>query len=200
MKYLPNALTITRILVTPFLLTLLFFDSLVGYGWALALFVYASISDWADGKVARHYGTGSALGQFLDPIADKVLVLGTFIALVFILPEYVTWWLVALIALRDVSVTGLRLWLKRGGKTLKTSRWAKLKTTFQLTFLIAVLLLLTGSKTVEPVRGWAIMTLESPFIFWGLVAVTAVTLWTGLQYFTHQELSEAPDPDDSTKD
>ncbi len=200
MKYLPNALTITRILVTPFLLFLLFFDSLVGYGWALALFVYASISDWADGKVARHYGTGSPLGQFLDPIADKVLVLGTFIALFFILPDYVTWWLVGLIALRDVSVTGLRLWLKREGKTLKTSRWAKLKTTFQLTFLIAVLLLLTGSKTVEPVLGWAIMILESPFIFWGLVVVTVVTLWTGLQYFTQQELSEAPDPDDSTKD
>ncbi len=192
MKHVPNALTIIRILVTPFLLTFLFFDSLVGYSWALALFVFASISDWADGKVARHFSVGSKLGQFLDPIADKVLVLGTFVALIFILPDSVTWWLVAIIAARDASVTGLRLWMRRENKTLQTSRKAKWKTAFQLTFLIAVLLLLTVSQTVEPVRSWADGALNSSYIFWGLVIVAGVTVWTGIIYFTEKEPVETP--------
>jgi len=197
MKYVPNALTIIRILVTPFLLVLLFFDSLVGYSWAAALFIFASISDWADGKVARHFSVGSKLGQFLDPIADKVLVLGTFIALTFILPDSVTWWLVAIIASRDAAVTGLRLWLKREGKTLQTSRGAKWKTAFQLTYLIVLLLVLTASQTVDPIRAWAVAFLGSGLVFWGLVVVAIVTAWTGLIYFTQKELLDSPNPTQS---
>jgi CDP-diacylglycerol--glycerol-3-phosphate 3-phosphatidyltransferase len=188
MKHIPNALTIGRIVVTPILLTLLFFDTLVATAWACALFIIASISDWADGKVARQFAVKSKLGQFLDPIADKVLVLGTFIALVFIMPEHVVWWLVALIAARDLSVTALRIYMKRNGQTLKTSNGAKWKTTFQLTFLIALLLIMTGSKVGGSVGQWCQTTLSSPVIFWSLVVVTLVTLYTGAVYFKNKEL------------
>lgn len=188
MKHIPNALTIGRILVTPILLTLLFFDTLVATAWACALFIIASISDWADGKVARQFAVKSKLGQFLDPIADKVLVLGTFVALVFILPNHVVWWLVALIAFRDLSVTALRVYMKRNGQTLKTSHAAKWKTTFQLTFLIALLLIMTGSKIRGEIGSICEQVLTSPVIFWSLVVVTIVTLYTGALYFKNKEL------------
>jgi CDP-diacylglycerol--glycerol-3-phosphate 3-phosphatidyltransferase len=190
MKHVPNALTIGRILVTPILLTLLFLDTLAGTAWACALFIIASISDWADGKVARRFAVKSKLGQFLDPVADKVLVLGTFIALVFILPDAVSWWLVLLIALRDVSVTLLRVSLKRKGQTLKTSNAAKWKTTFQLTFLIALLLIMTGAKIGGVVGEWSNIVLSSSYVFWALVVVTVVTLYTGLLYFQNKELTD----------
>jgi len=190
MKHIPNALTIGRILVTPILLRLLFLDTLAGTAWACALFIIASISDWADGKVARRFAVKSKLGQFLDPVADKVLVLGTFIALVFIMPESVAWWLVLLIALRDVSVTLLRVTLKRKGKTLKTSNAAKWKTTFQLTFLIALLLIMTGAKIPGVVGEWSAIALNSSYVFWSLVIVTVVTLYTGFMYFQNKELAD----------
>lgn len=189
MKHVPNALTIIRMVVTPILLLLLFSDSLAAQAWALGLFVFASISDWADGKLARRFGVGSRLGQFLDPIADKVLVLGTFTALIFILPADVPWWLVAIIALRDLAVTLYRIHLKRNGRVLTTSRNAKWKTAAQLTFLIAVLLLLTAQRTVEPVVGWMDWLFASGILFWALVVVTIITVWTGAEYFIKPDIN-----------
>lgn len=194
MKHIPNALTIGRILVTPILLALLFLDTFVTTAWACALFIIASISDWADGKMARRFGVGSTLGQFLDPVADKVLVLGTFFALVFLRPDSIAWWLVALIAIRDMSITVLRIYLKRKGRTLKTSNAAKWKTTFQLTFLIALLLIMTGSKFGGQIGAWSKIALSSTYVFWALVVVTIVTVYTGILYFVNQEEEEVNAP------
>jgi CDP-diacylglycerol--glycerol-3-phosphate 3-phosphatidyltransferase len=80
-----------------------------------------------------------------------------------------------------------RLWLKRNGQVLKTSRNAKWKTAFQLTFLIALLLFLTGAHTVEPVVSWMEVLLASDAVFWALVVVTAVTVLTGIDYFIKPE-------------
>ncbi|MDA1029242.1 MAG: CDP-diacylglycerol--glycerol-3-phosphate 3-phosphatidyltransferase [Bacteroidetes bacterium] len=190
MKHIPNALTIGRILVTPILLALLFLDTFVTTAWACALFIIASISDWADGKMARRFGAGSTLGQFLDPVADKVLVLGTFFALVILRPDSIAWWLVALIATRDMSITALRIYLKRNGRTLKTSNAAKWKTTFQLTFLIALLLIMTGSKFGGQIGAWSKIALSSTYVFWALVIVTIVTVYTGILYFVNPEEDE----------
>ena len=187
MKHLPNALTIIRILVSPVIIALLFLDTFTASLWTLALFVFASISDWADGNLARRYGAGSKLGQFLDPIADKVLVLGTFIALVFIIPNAVAWWLVGLIALRDLSVTVLRVVEKRRGRTVKTMGIAKLKTTFQLTFLIALLLLRVLAFVPGPIGNWSEWLMNPTIVFWSLVVVCIVTIYTGVLYFTKRE-------------
>jgi CDP-diacylglycerol--glycerol-3-phosphate 3-phosphatidyltransferase len=194
MKHVPNALTIIRMVVTPILLLLLFADSLAAHAWALGLFVFASLSDWADGLVARRFGVGSRLGQFLDPVADKVLVLGTFAALIFILPDDVAWWLVAIIAFRDLAVTVYRVQLKRSGRVLTTSRNAKWKTAAQLTFLISVLVFMTAQRSVEPLVGWMNTLFASGALFWALMAVTAVTLWTGLEYFINPDINADTDP------
>lgn len=190
MKHVPNVLTILRIVVTPVLLVLLFRETFMGQLWALVLFVLASISDYLDGKLARSYKVGSRLGQFLDPLADKVLVLGTFIALVLLTPEIVTWWGVALIALRDVFVTVLRSWAEARGRTVRTLPAAKAKTAAQLTFLISVLVFRVAATLPPPVGAWAEWLLTSTVLFVVFLLVVAVTLWTGALYAFNLEYAE----------
>lgn len=182
MKHLPNALTIVRMLVTPAVLWLLFSDALTPRVWAATLFILASISDYLDGKLARHFGAGTKLGQFLDPVADKVLVLGTFAALCVLDPRLAPFWAVALIAGRDLFVTALRVWYHRQGKVLKTSSGGKWKTTFQLTFLIAVLLLWAAVLVPGEVGEWSTWLLHSMIIKVLLWSTVFVTVLTGITY------------------
>jgi len=187
MKYLPNALTIIRILVTPVILVLLFSETLTGRLWALGLFIAASVSDYLDGKLARQFMVRSKLGHMLDPIADKVLVLGTFAALALIIPDLVPWWAVALIAVRALAVTLLRTHARRRGITLRTLNVGKAKTAVQLTFLIAVLTVLAAEKMPGLLGRWADVILDTPVVY-GLAVVTAlVTVYTGLVYFINRE-------------
>lgn len=186
MKYVPNALTILRILVTPLLLYLLYRATLAGHFWALTLFVFAAISDWLDGKLARRYKVKSRLGQYLDPMADKILVLGTFIVLAIRFPDLVPWWAVLIVASRDVAVTVLRSVFERRGQTLHTSSAAKWKTAAQLTYLIAFLLTLTLTHVPGVIGDLATSLRDSAFYFWSLMAVAAITVFTGIQYFMNR--------------
>lgn len=188
MKHVPNTLTAIRIVVTPILIWLLFVGGFAGYTWALVLFVLASISDWLDGQLARRYRAKTRLGQFLDPFADKVLVLGTFVALAIIMPERIAWIAVALLGFRAFAVTGLRSWMESRGRSLTTRGSAKLKTAAQLTFLITLLAALAVSEGSSTFLGprlaeFASGLLDGSILKWALWVVVAVTLLTGLQYF-----------------
>lgn len=191
MKHIPNALTITRIIVTPVLLVLLLSGTFVGQLSALILFVLAAISDYLDGKLARVYQVKSRLGQFLDPFADKVLVLGTFAALSYLLPSQVPWWGVALIALRDAGVTWLRSYAEARNRSLRTLSIAKAKTAVQLTFIITLLVLLTADKlpALGVIHDLAVWLLASPIVFISMIVVVIFTLYTGVVYLFNQEYS-----------
>lgn len=183
-RYIPNLLTIGRILVTPLLLLLLSVPSQAGQGSAVALFVLASLSDYYDGELARRFQIRSRLGQYLDPLADKILVLGTFGMLAFQEPAIVPWWAVAVIAARDLAVTGLRSWVEAGGKTLRTYRIAKAKTMLQLLFLFGILVLRTATHGSPPVREGAVWLLrESALPGVALAVVVGFTLVSGVLYF-----------------
>lgn len=203
MKHVPNALTIGRIVVTPIFFVLLLSGSFVGQLVALVLFVFAAISDYLDGKIAREYDVGSRIGQFLDPLADKVLVLGAFFAFLFLPPdrlgrvvmEWWWWWAVGLIAFRDVAVTLLRMWAERSGYSIQTRYAAKVKTAVQLTFLIAVQVFLVASKLTR-YDGWpaevgrlAGEALYSPATSILLIITALLTLWTGALYFIRRQPS-----------
>lgn len=182
-RYLPNFLTVARILVTPLLLLLLTVPSKEGQAAALVLFVLASLSDYYDGVLARRFQVRSRLGQYLDPLADKILVLGTFGMLAVEAPSVVPWWAVAVIALRDVAVTALRTWVEAWGNTLQTFRIAKLKTTVQLAFLFGVLLLRTGTHMSPPVREGATRILYETYLPGvALAVVVGFTVATGALY------------------
>ena len=177
--------------MTPLVLVLVFSDTFWGRTGALVIFVLAAISDYYDGKLARRLAAGSRLGKFLDPLADKVLVLGTFVALALLIPHIVPWWAVALIGFRDLSVTLLRSWSEARGRSLKTLPVAKAKTTVQLTFLIGVLLIwalvLSNFGLEELAKG----LIEGQILFFAMIIVVVITVWTGFIYFINREESPA---------
>ena len=189
MRHIPNTLTITRILITPVLLVLLMSDTLWGQFWALVLFIIAAISDYLDGKIARSYQVRSRLGQFLDPFADKVLVLGTFAALALLIPSVVPWWAVLLIGLRDFAVTLQRTWAESRGRSIRTLVIAKAKTIVQLVFLILMLALVAAAKAPGVLGRTAVWLLSTPAPFIVLVGVVSFTVYTGLVYLFRQEYS-----------
>ncbi|MEM0962037.1 MAG: CDP-alcohol phosphatidyltransferase family protein [Bacteroidota bacterium] len=199
MKHVPNALTIGRIIAAPVCLYLLWTGTVWGQVSGAALFILAAITDWLDGRLARQYGVGSRLGQFLDPLADKILVLGAFFLIPFLDPigpglvdplgAWVPWLAIGAIAVRDAAVTALRSVRERAGKPLATSSAAKWKTAWQLTFLITAFVFLAGTH-LETVAGpLAVLggflhdALASPAALVFLVVTAAVTVYTGLLYF-----------------
>ena len=196
MRFVPNALTIARIVVTPVVLWLLLTGNLSGQIWALVLFVLAATSDYLDGRLARDFGVRSRLGQFLDPLADKILVVGTFAVLAIVMPDVVPWWAVAVILLRDIAVTVMRSWAESHGRSLRTSGAARAKTAAQLTFLIAMLLLLIATNVPGQVgtAAQAFIDTQIPYVL--LLIVVVVTVLTGAMYFVRQDFSSAPPSND----
>ncbi|MEF8817401.1 MAG: CDP-diacylglycerol--glycerol-3-phosphate 3-phosphatidyltransferase [Salinibacter sp.] len=183
LRYIPNLLTVGRILVTPLLLLLLSIPSRAGQMSAVVLFVLASLTDYYDGVLARRFGVRSRLGQYLDPLADKVLILGTFIALAMEAPDLVPWWAVVAIALRDLVVTGLRSWAEAYGQTLHTYRVAKGKTMLQTAFLFGVLMLRAATHFSPPLRDgarWVLYDSGVPGL--ALTVVVGFTVATGALY------------------
>ncbi len=189
MKYLPNTITILRILVTPIVLLFLLQGTTAGLVWAWALFILASISDYLDGKLARTLEVRSRLGQFLDPLADRVLVIGTFAVLAYRYPSLVPWWVVIVIVIRDVAVTLLRSWAESHGASLRTSGVAKAKTVAQLVFLIGTLTILVLERlpgVLGEVGRWIV---ESGILYGLAVVVALVTAATGVGYFYNKDYS-----------
>jgi len=131
-------LTLLRVLFIPVVITLMNVRN-PGW-WPASFFALAALTDWADGYVARKFKQGTELGKFLDPLADKLLVLAVLIRLaVQMRIEYVS---VLLIIIREFAVQGLRLAiLEKGGQVLAASPLAKWKTALQM---IALFLLLAG--------------------------------------------------------
>lgn len=121
-----NAVTIGRLLVTPLLLGVIVRDGAT-YP-ALVAWIVLSCTDGVDGYLARRQGTTRS-GAFLDPLADKVLVIGAMTALVV---SDVFWWFpVALIAGREVAISLYRMWVGRRGVSVPARTWAKVKTVVQ---------------------------------------------------------------------
>jgi CDP-diacylglycerol--glycerol-3-phosphate 3-phosphatidyltransferase len=193
MKHLPNSLTIARILLTPVFVVLILIDTFIAQFFALGVFIVAAVSDWLDGLVARRYDADSELGRYLDPFADKVLVLSAFIVLPLILPTVIPWWAVIVIAVRDVLITGLRIAASLRDRPLRTLPLAKTKTAAQLTFLIVVIGLLVVRRMPEAsdLNQFASEALGSTFVYLFLLVVVVLTAVTGLMYFVFRPQHES---------
>ena len=112
---LPNILTLCRILVTPLFIILLFYDHPYAKSWALFIFVVAMLTDIFDGYYARKHNLVTDYGRFLDPLADKVMVLSALIS--FAVMDVIPYWMGSLKIFRDVFVTGLRMAMSSKNKT-----------------------------------------------------------------------------------
>ena len=136
LNWLPNAISLLRIaLVAPILMLIL----AGSYGWALALFWLAGFSDGVDGYLAKRFDWHTRLGALLDPVADKLLVAGTFMTLAY--TQHIPVWLAAIVILRDVIiVTGATAYNFIVGPVQgEPTRISKLNTALQLLFLLFVL-------------------------------------------------------------
>ena len=135
---LPNLLSLLRIILTPLFIIFLFSD---GRLLALIIFAVAAITDAYDGHLARKYNQITPQGKFLDPLADKILVLSAFFSFAFI--GIIDFWMVGIITFRDMFITGLRWIISNKGFEFVTSKLSKYKTAFQLIIIILTLVFLT---------------------------------------------------------
>ncbi|MBW0007819.1 MAG: CDP-diacylglycerol--glycerol-3-phosphate 3-phosphatidyltransferase [Sphingomonas sp.] len=179
MLSLPNLLTLSRILAVPILVFLLWRPQPIDYAITFVLYCLVGITDYFDGYLARAWGSISRLGQFLDPIADKIMVGAVLIMLISSrkenpVPEIAGLHIIAalIILLREIIVSGLREYLAGLQVSMPVSALAKWKTTFQLIALGA--LILGGALPDMP---WVH---EAGII--SLWAAAALTLITGYSY------------------
>lgn len=134
----PNILTLARIAAVPVVLVLLLFESKTNCFWAAIVFSLAAITDWLDGYLARKWEVVTVLGKFLDPLADKLIVM---VALIMLIPlDRVPAWAVFIILAREMLVTGLRSIASSEGIVIAASPLGKYKTIFQMIAIIALLL------------------------------------------------------------
>jgi cardiolipin synthase len=167
---IPNLLSVVRLALVPVFLWLLLGPQ--ADGWALLILVYAGVSDWADGKIARIFNQASRLGAMLDPAADRLYTLATVAA--FVVRDIVPWWVAALLVLRDVGV-GICIWaLGRNGFAPPEVTYIGKAATFNLLYAMPLMLLAQGGSTAA--------TLARPvayaFAIWG----GALFLWSGALY------------------
>jgi CDP-diacylglycerol--glycerol-3-phosphate 3-phosphatidyltransferase len=162
----PNSITVARVLLVPLFVALSYHDSTTAAVWAFVVFLVASVSDFVDGHIARRSGTESRIGEFLDPLADKLLVGAALVVLVD--TRAFPLWAAIVIAVREIAVQVLRIQIVQKGGTLPASRAAKLKTMLQIMMV-----------------GWWLLPWDEINIghwVW-LGGVLATTLWSGYEYF-----------------
>jgi CDP-diacylglycerol--glycerol-3-phosphate 3-phosphatidyltransferase len=138
---LPNQLTLSRIVMTFLIMALLFASGAAAKALALVFFLLACFTDYLDGRIARARGLVSDFGKIMDPLADKILVLGVFLA--FVELQLVAAWMVVLIMGREFLITGLRLFAVRRGRVLAAETAGKHKTVSQMvTILLTMIFIL----------------------------------------------------------
>jgi CDP-diacylglycerol---glycerol-3-phosphate 3-phosphatidyltransferase len=135
---IPNLLTMGRVVAIPFFVWLLDIPTPVRGFWACIVFTFAAITDLLDGYLARKLGVVSVLGKFLDPLADKLIVMA---ALVWMVPMgRIPAWAVVLLLGRELSVTGLRSVAASEGVVISAGNEGKTKTALQMIGIIALLI------------------------------------------------------------
>lgn len=191
---LANRITLMRMSLSLVIFALIFYRSLWSVITAFILLTIASISDYVDGVIARRTHTTTRFGAIADPLADKILILSTFLAFASIRELNIPLWAVFIILLREFTISTLRVLAALHGEVMKAEAAGKLKTTVQLisAFVIMALLVLKAWLRKHPVDwDWLTwLTGHSGRIAHDLTVLTAlVTLISGVIYiYNHRDL------------
>ncbi|MEI6692545.1 MAG: CDP-diacylglycerol--glycerol-3-phosphate 3-phosphatidyltransferase [Chlorobium sp.] len=180
---IPNQLTALRIVLVPVFVVLLLqvdpYLKLLG----VIVFIIASLTDFYDGYHARKYGVTTRLGAFLDPLADKLLITAAF--LLYVGMGFLSLWMVVLVVVRDVLITGLRVYAEFKNRPVVTSMEAKYKTLVQNIFVYVIMALILMKEAAFSGANVAVMTsrfLVSGYLNYIMLAVTIFTVYTGISY------------------
>ncbi len=180
----PNILTLCRIATAPVLVYLLLLPGPTAAGVAATIFFLASITDFLDGYIARNYGSGTTLGKFLDPLADKVVVISALIMLAGTpqLPR-VPAWMVAVLVIREIMVTGLRAIAAAEGVVMAAEELGKYKMVLQSIAIQGLLMRYTYFYIDFFAAGM--------FILW---IAMGLSVWSGIDYYIGALRLLAPTP------
>lgn len=150
---LPNKLTLLRVALIPVFLALFYWSALPFHAlWALAVFIAASLTDMLDGRIARKYNLITDFGKFMDPLADKLLVVSAILCLMD--RRYVPALVVIVIVAREFMVTSLRLVAAPKGVVIAADRWGKYKTVSQMVWIAVALLLMWLAEDMAYAPPW----------------------------------------------
>ena len=176
---LPNMLTLARIAAIPVVVILLLSDSRSSGIWAAAIFGIAAATDFIDGWLARKWGVVTVLGKFLDPLADKLIVMA---ALIMLIPlDRVPAWAVFLILAREMVITGLRSIASSEGIVIDASELGKYKTIYQMVAIPGLMLHYDYNWFFGLDWGIFQVNMHNFGIFFFYIAF-ALTLWSGYDY------------------
>ena len=156
-----SKITLARVALIPVFMALLLLHQNVA---ALIVFIVASATDFVDGYIARHYNQVSDFGKFLDPLADKLLVISAM--LIFIQWGRMPAWVVMLVLTREFAVSGLRMIAAANGNVIAAGWSGKVKTASTMVGLCAMILF--TNQTLD----WVVS-----------IVITLVTLYSGAEYF-----------------
>lgn len=159
-----NKLTLLRVALIPIFLIVLYWGFPGSQYVGLAIFIAASITDFVDGKLARHRNLVTDFGKFMDPLADKVLVVTAM--LWFVQTGVMPAWAVAIVILREFAVSGMRLIAVEQGRVIAAGLSGKIKTASTMVCLCFMFVPLPAVLTR---------------VFVGIIVVT--TVWSGIEYF-----------------
>ena len=189
---LPNKLTVMRMIMVPVCIAAI----LIPEAWlapdltaiiALVIFAAASITDAIDGKLARKYNLITDFGKFMDPLADKFLVLGSFLAILYRYEQMKTWlfWAVLVVIFREFAVTSIRLVVSSSSGVVIAANWlGKVKTVCQMSAIIVLLIEPVIYHTIEK-NGTALPEFFDTYPPVSLVLcalMTVFTIWSGVNY------------------
>ena len=157
---LPNKLTVLRVILIPFFVVSMMIENGANQTFryvAAAIFIIASLTDMLDGKIARKYNLVTNFGEFMDPLADKLLVCSALICLIQLgqLPA----WMVIIIVSREFIISGFRLVAAEQGIVIAASYWGKFKTTFQMIAVVLMILNFEALSAVTLICTWAALIL-----------------------------------------
>lgn len=159
-----NKLTLCRVVMIPVFLVLLYVD-FTGHLWAaLAVFILASVTDFIDGYVARHYHQITDFGKFMDPLADKLLVMSAMAW--FVEVAWMPAWAFFVVIARELAVTGLRLVAVEQGRVIAAAKSGKVKTA--CTMVGIILMLIFPNATLRLVC---------------VAVILVTTIYSGIEYF-----------------
>ncbi len=177
MKYnLPNMVSLSRIVISPFFLMLLISGDQFKIKMSVVLFIVGAITDYLDGWLARKFHQVSSWGKFFDPLADKVLTTSAFIS--FVIMGIIPMWMVSVIIFRDLATTALRKVGEKRGKPMETSKSAKTKTFVQMGFIAYILSMLAFDVNE---------VVYSEYTYWFMLFLTAYTVWTLVEYILNNK-------------
>jgi len=201
MKNVPNILTVIRIITIPVFMLLMIFPFMPDLYTRLvgaALFGAIAYTDALDGKIARKYNIVSDFGKFLDPIADKLLVLGSMLSLIAYMGAgagrlnlfgILTLFAIYIILMREFAVTSMRMLAKNASGKVEGAQMAgKVKTVFQIVFVLSALLEPVLWSIIGKIAGMTV-AIGLPITYISLAVMLFMTVYSGIVYYRSYGIS-----------